>query len=136
MNIRESHAWRGRTVGRHQVTALRTPADEAPQETSQHVEPPVTQVRAVIAALQQPVCEEADGAAEESQGHWQQRMTADAAGRMARSQDGIDRRHDDFSDIVREPGAEASEEDVLDVLAFAWWTIEQSQLVALDAVGM
>jgi hypothetical protein len=63
-------------------------------------------------------------------------MTADAARRMSRLQDGIDHKQDEFGDIAPELEAEAADEDVLDALAFAWQTIEQTQVDVLEAVGI
>jgi hypothetical protein len=62
VSVRESQAVRDRTDGmQKQVKGLRTPANQARQETSQEVEPRVTQVWADIAARQQSAYEGADG---------------------------------------------------------------------------
>lgn len=108
MSVRESRALRDRTDGtQKQVKGLRTPADQALQEASQQVEPRVTQVRADISARQQSAGEGADGATEKAHSQWE-RMTADAARRMSRLPDRIDRKQDEFGDIAPELEAAAS----------------------------
>jgi hypothetical protein len=133
MSVREPQAVRQHIDAlQRQVNELKESVEQAGRETSQQITARVEQLRAAQTRQADPVSD-AGQAADQSQNQWQA-MKAHVAAKMRELHGRMERTKGEVSADIADGDAADAEDNAVDALDYAAWTVWQAEATVVDAL--